>query len=315
VIHYLLFQSVVWTNIFLIDSVQVTTDSTDADSASMESAEASADSSADAPPSSLPVKNSSVSVPLVYPVVKNTTFSVGEKLTFKVRYGFIRAGAAVMEIKGESTLRNRRVYHIQTRAKSASGFDFIYKVEDVVDSFIDQEGLFSWKFQKRLREGGYKADLLVDYYPQDSLADVSFTRYKGKMKVYKQQNYQVKTPPFVLDVLASLYYVRTQPLEVGKSVFITNHDNRKIYELEVRVHQRDTVETEAGKFRCLLVEPVLKGEGIFKQKGRLKVWLTEDRFKIPVQMTSEIAVGHITTELEKIEGLPTNVPARLKADE
>jgi len=301
--------AIVLTNFMLIDTVKVTDDTSDTAPAVLEKAEYTPISVP------LPASDQSVSKVIIFPIVKNTTFQTGEKFTYKVRYGFIRAGTAVMEVVTETTINNRISYHIQTRAKSASGFDFIYKVEDVVDSYMDKDGLFSWKFHKRLREGGYKADLLVDYYPQDSLADVSFTRYKGKMKVTTQQNYKVKTPPFVLDVLASLYYVRTQDLEVGKSIYITNHDNKKIYDLEVKVYQKEIIETEAGKFRCVLVEPVLKGEGIFKQKGRLKIWLTDDRFKIPVQMTSEIAVGHITSELEKIEGIKGNIPARITSDE
>jgi hypothetical protein len=39
--------------------------------------------------------------------------------------------------------------------------------------------------------------------------------------------------------------------------------------------------------------------------------LTDDEYKIPVQMTSEVAVGHITTELEKIEGIKNKIPAQL----
>ena len=62
------------------------------------------------------------------------------------------------------------------------------------------------------------------------------------------------------------------------------------------------------------VEPLLKGEGIFKQKGRLLVWLTDDEYKFPVQMTSEVAVGHITTELEKIEGVKHKIPSLISND-
>ena len=73
----------------------------------------------------------------------------------------------------------------------------------------------------------------------------------------------------------------------------------------------ETINTAAGKFKCLKVEPLLKGEGIFKQKGRLLVWMTDDEYKIPVQMTSEVAVGHITSELEKIEGIKGKIPSRI----
>ena len=37
---------------------------------------------------------------LVYPKVENNAFHSGEKLTFKVRYGFVRAGTATMSVLG-----------------------------------------------------------------------------------------------------------------------------------------------------------------------------------------------------------------------
>jgi hypothetical protein len=252
---------------------------------------------------------------LIPPVVENNAFFVGEKLFFDISYGFIHAGTATMEVKEEKIINNKPVYHIQTTARSAAGFSWIYKVEDVIDSYVDRYGLFSWKFAKRLREGGYKADISVDYSPQDSIADVSFTRYKRRMRVVNKENYQVKTPPFVFDVLAAFYYSRTQDLEVGKSITIANHDNKKVYELEVKVYSKETIETDAGRFRCLFIEPLLKGEGIFKKKGRLKVWLSDDQYKIPVMMKSEVIVGHITTELDRIEGIPYEIPSLLTSNE
>ena len=98
-------------------------------------------------------------------------------------------------------------------------------------------------------------------------------------------------------------------LRIGDIVSMVNHDNKKVYDLEIHVYMREEIDTAAGTFRCLRIEPLLKGEGIFKQKGRLLVWVTDDEYKIPVQMTSEVAVGHITTELEKIEGIKHKLPA------
>jgi hypothetical protein len=243
---------------------------------------------------------------LVYPIVENNAFFVGEKLTFKVRYGFVRAGTATMSILKETELNGHPVYQIQTTAVSVSPFSWVYKVDDVVNSFIDKNGLFSWRFEKKIREGSYKMDLLVDYLPEDSLAKIHTIRYKDEIE---EKRYDVKVPPFAMDVLASFYYIRTKPLRIGDIISIVNHDNKKVYDLEIHVYMREEIDTAAGTFRCLRVEPLLKGEGIFKQKGRLLVWLTDDQYKIPVQMTSEVAVGHITTELEKIEGIKHKLPS------
>ena len=207
------------------------TDSTNSLSTKLDTTSASTDSvmidAAESPIQSEPEIIYPESLKLEYPVVKNEAFFVGEKLLFDISYGFIHAGTATMEVKPETILNEKPVYHIQTTARSASGFNWIYKVEDVIDSYIDKQGLFSWKFDKRLREGGYKADFLVDYFPEDSLARVSYIRYKRGMIITNQEKYTVKTPPFVLDVLAAFYYTRTQNLEIGHSIHITNHDNKK----------------------------------------------------------------------------------------
>lgn len=236
-------------------------------------------------------------------------FSVGEYLEFKIRYGFIVAGQATMSVKDSIILNGRPVYHIQTTANSVSTFDWIYKVRDEVNSFMDVQGLFSWKFSKKLREGSYKADLNVEYNPYDLFAYVTAIRYKDDKSV---KNYKVKIPPGVRDILAAFYYVRNLDLKVGQSQYLTNHDNKKVYNLEVKVHKEETIDVEAGKFKCLLIEPLLQGEGIFKQKGRLLVWMTNDKYKIPVQMTSEVVVGHITTELMKIKAPGYKITSRIK---
>ena len=68
----------------------------------------------------------------------------------------------------------------------------------------------------------------------------------------------------------------------------------------------------AGKFKCIKIEPRLKGEAIFKQKGRLWVWVTDDQYKIPVKMDSKVIVGSISTELKSIKNGPAEIPAQIK---
>ena len=226
-------------------------------------------------------------------------FKDGEILTFKIRYGFIRAGTAKMKVKTDTMESSRQVYHIQTTAKSSGTFSWIYKVNDVVNSYVDYVMFYPVRFEKKLREGNYKADLYTDYFPADSLAKVQTIRYTSRMKVKKEKSYDVKVPPFSQDVLSSFYFIRLKELEVGKSIFLTNHEKKKVYEMEVIVHRKETIEVEAGKFKCIVVEPIIRGEGLFKKKGSLRIWLTDDEKKIPVQMKSEVFVGDITTELIK----------------
>src|ERR1019366_7249426 len=107
-------------------------------------------------------------------------------------------------------------------------------------------------------------------------------------------------PQNVLDVLSSLYYVRSLPLEVGKSFTIDVHSGEKTWPLIVNVKKREKVKVKAGKFMCYRVEPVLREPGIFISKGKkLEVWLTADDRHMPVLMRSEVFIGHVSAELVK----------------
>lgn len=238
--------------------------------------------------------------------------TVGEELTFKIRYGFIKAGTATMSIVGLKNRDDKNLIHIKTTAGNLPGFGWIYKVNDEVNAYVDPVKLTPYYFEKKLREGTYYADLNVQYGQSDSTARVQFIRYRDDMSIKKKRTFNVKIPTDVFDILSAFYYIRTQPLEVGQSVYLSSHEKKKVYNLEVRVYKKETIETDAGKFRCLVVEPLLKGEGIFKQKGRLQIWLTDDEYKIPIQMTSEIIIGHITSELTDIKGISHDIPARIK---
>ncbi len=239
-------------------------------------------------------------------------FSTGEDLTFRIRYGFITAGIAHMRILPAEHKFNQDVWHIQTTAKNVPAFGWIYSVNDVINVLLDPVRLRPLYYEKKLREGTYKADLYVTYEHADSLARVKFIRYNSDMKVKKKEEFPVKIPADAFDVLSAFYYIRTLPLRVGESYYLTGHQKKKVYNLQVKVHRREELEVKAGTFNALVVEPMLKGEGIFKQKGRLLIWLTDDSLHIPIQMTSKVVVGHITSELTDMKGVPKHIPARVK---
>lgn len=219
--------------------------------------------------------------------VENNAFGVGEKLTFDINYGFINAGTATMEVVQVVEYEDRPCFQIVTRALSNSFFSTFYGVDDRVESIVDAVGLFSWRFEKRLREGSYEADRLCEVDQRKHLA------------FYK--NDTVVVPPFVQDALSALYYTRAQQLEIGKSVFVDNFTDGKLYPLEVKVHKKERITVEAGTFDCIVVEPLMKTVGVFKHSGKLTVWLTDDELKMPVLMKSKVLVGSISAELTDFE--------------
>jgi hypothetical protein len=107
--------------------------------------------------------------------------------------------------------------------------------------------------------------------------------------------------PGALDELSVLYYVRTQTLTPGNTVRARVFASRKNWDLEVNVLRRETLETALGRRETVVVEPLLKFDGIFQRKGRMIVWITDDAERIPVQMQSEIIIGSFFATLTRRE--------------
>ena len=219
--------------------------------------------------------------------IDNNAFQVGEHLIFDIVYGPITAGTATMTVQDTQWINGRACYHIVTTAESNSFFDNFFKVRDRVESFIDVGGIFTWKFEKHVQEGSYHVNRYAEY-----------DQVNGRVYTSKDT---ILIPRYTQDILSSFYYVRTVPLEIGKSFPVDNFSDGRVYPLKVKVHAKDRVKVPAGTFDCIVVEPILEGEGLFNQKGRLAIWLTDDEKKIPVLMKSKVLVGSIDAELREIK--------------
>jgi hypothetical protein len=211
-------------------------------------------------------------------------WKIGEYFQFSIDWNGLNGGSSLMQVQNFQTVDGRRCYRIVTKAESNSFVSRFYKVRDRAESSVDAESLYSRRFMKRLREGGYKKDVDVRFDQENRMA-----RY--------QNGKEFEVAPGVHDVLSAFYYVRTRPLPDGGKLSVPTHDNEKSYEMEVQVLRREKVEVPAGTFSCVVVEPKLKSEGIFKSKGSIHVWLTDDERRLPVMVRSQVPVGSISVRL------------------
>jgi hypothetical protein len=168
-------------------------------------------------------------------------------------------------------------------------FSLFFEVEDSVFSLMDVETLHTRHFEKHLREGNQQRDDVVVFDQERHTATYS----DGSV---------IEVPVEVQDVLSSLYFLRTRELDVGDTVVIQNHSDKKNYALEIRILRSETANVPAGKFECLVVEPILKASGLFQHQGRLTVWLTRDARHLPVMMKGRIIIGSVDAVLTEIKG-------------
>lgn len=224
--------------------------------------------------------------------VPNDSFGLGEYLKFSIGYGFITAGTATIAVADTQSYEDYLCYQIVTETASNGFFDNFYKVRDTSLSLMDVDGLYAHYFKKSLNEGSYH-----------SRREVNFD-YNSMLAHYRKDDNDPDTlelVPFTQDILSAMYYLRTQPMQVGEIWTVPTVPGDTLTELKVKVLGKEEVHVPAGKFDCLILEPLLTATGIFKSEGQIKVWVTDDRLHMPVLMKSKVIVGSIYAELEEFK--------------
>jgi hypothetical protein len=236
--------------------------------------------SADSDPAQKPIHNI---------VTVNHAFFSGEQLTYLISWSnIIDAGTAVMEVSEEKLTNGEKVYRIVSTARSSGLVSKFYKVNDMIESIIDSEHLYSLSYKLDQSHGKRKKKRTM-----------IFNQAKGTVVVDadgRQDTYS--TPPGIQDPLSSLYYIRTrQDFIVGKPMFVDVHDDDKNWAVEVQTIGREKIKTSFGKFNTIKVKTYPRYEGVFQHKGEIYIWFTDDERKIPVLMKSEITIGSIMATL------------------
>ncbi len=232
-------------------------------------------------------------------VTRRLPFGLGESLEYHVRYGFIPAGKARIAILDTVRVRGQLCYHGVSQARSARGFDPIFRVRDKIETWFDYDSLYTHRYHKKQHEGRYHDEKFVEYLYDERIARLTDDgEFKGDYPIPEQ----------IQDVLSAIFLVRTLTFAEDTTLVVPVHDIKKTYDLQVVIGKKKMIKTRAGKFECYVVEPRLESGGIFKKdkSARIWVWFTADDRKLPVLMQSKVFFGRITAELEKYTpGEPT----------
>jgi len=217
-------------------------------------------------------------------------FGVGERIEFSVGWGVINAGSSTLSVLDTVRVGGHLCWRIQSQAQSNEVLGKLYPVRDKVVTWMDTKGLFSRGLHKNLNEGTYKKVRDFSIQPERRMV----VKHKDGAPV---DTMRIRGP--VQDVLSAFYWVRTQPMAVGQVLEVEAVDDMKSYRLAVKVLARETVKLKSGSFDCFKIQPILLGEGLFKAKGEVFIWLTADERRIPVKMKSKIFIGAISASMTR----------------
>lgn len=209
-------------------------------------------------------------------------WGVGELLEYDLRFGKLRVGSASMEVADIQAIRGAETWHTVFKVR---GGNFIYRVNDLDESWIDTRTGNSLRYRQDHNEGQRKFERIFDMYPERGV-------------FIEEGDSAAASVPNPLDDGAFLYFIRTIPLEVGETYSFDRYFKPDRNPVTIRVLRKETIDVPAGRFPAIVIQPVIKAKGIFSEGGRAEVWLSDDANRIMLQMKSALSFGSLNLYLK-----------------
>ncbi len=230
-----------------------------------------------------PAAGQAPAVPSAAPVDPRTW--VGERLEYDAKFGFLNIGGAELQVAGLDTVRGDSTLHIRFLIR---GGNLLYRLHNEWDSWVALTDFTSRRFIQDHEEGNRRYRNAYDIFP-----DSGFYRREGVDSV-------LSTSALPLDDAAFFYFVRTVELEPGRRYEFHRYFKPDRNPVILEVVGRDTVDVPAGRFDCLVVRPIIKGGGIFKEQAEGRMWITNDARRLVVQIKSKFYFGSLTFRLTRL---------------
>lgn len=221
-------------------------------------------------------------------------FPYPEKLSYRIEWRMVTAGNAVLQLSHATP----NTWNIDLNLESAGLVSRWYRVLD-----------------------SYKAELQEQFCASNSILDAqegkrhTVTRLTFE-NTHHQVDYEehdllknstvkdaVPIAPCTYEVIGALAALRTLNLQPGKSATFPITNGKKLIWGKIDAQTKETISVAGKTYRVVRCEAFLFDNVLYKRKGRLFVWMTDDQDCLPVQLRAQMAfpIGAITLELEKHE--------------
>jgi len=209
--------------------------------------------------------------------------AVGERLLYDVKFSAVKVGSGFMEAVGYEPVRGINTLHVRFVVR---GGTFFYKVNDVLESWIDTAAFTSLRHKQDLSEGSRDRERNFEFFPE--------------RRVFSQdgrpEEAGVSNP---LDDGSFLYFVRRVPLAVGQTYEFNRYFRPDRNPVRIIVLRKERIRVPSGQYNTIVIQPIIKAKGLFSEGGKAQVWLTDDSARVMVQMKSSLPIGSLNLYLRE----------------
>jgi len=216
----------------------------------------------------------------------------GERLTYALRWGPVRAGTARLESLGRAEVNGREALHFVGTIQTDSFVAAIHNERNTWEGFTDLGMSRTLLYLRNQEEGGELNHARVVFDTEKNTATYCKIGHRCRPPIPIRSD--------TLDPVSCIFWFRNLLLRGISEARFHVSDGRTAVWVAAQVVGRDQLTTPAGTFTTIKVEATVeRGRGILSvnQTTKLLVWFTDNEERLPVMAQGELVFGPLIAEL------------------
>jgi hypothetical protein len=232
-----------------------------------------------------PVLNPSGSPPVSgTPLPSELPFKAGEQLNFNVFLGNApqAVGTATFQVRPRAKYFNRDGLLLSVKAQTSASASRIFFANDQINSYVDPNTLLPFRTELNLIEGRNRTNQI-------------FTIDQDRGSAATDKGVAIEIPVGTHDYISILYAMRSFNLAPPKRNAVTILVNNRARTLFITSLKRETI--QLGGRQVPAVQLSLTTDDPQADKYGLRLWVSEDRRRLPLRLTATTQLGPVRADL------------------
>ncbi len=224
-------------------------------------------------------------------------FPYAENLVYHITWRMVTAGQAAIKLTPTAT---KSGWDLNLDLQSLGLVNQLYRVQD------------SYKLSMNERFCGSTLNYEAQEGSHHTVTTMAFDSDRHKLTVTAKDmvanathNSEFDIPPCTYDIAGALLTLRASQLQPGMKYTIPITNGKKLANIRVEGLGKEKVAIKGVNYNTIRYETFIFDGLLYRRKGRLLIWVTDDATRLPVQMRFVFGfpLGDITLDLEKVEKL------------
>jgi hypothetical protein len=217
-------------------------------------------------------------------VLTGLPFSVGEQLNYNVYLASVTqpVGQASFQVRARTKYFNHDGLQLTAKAQTTNAAQRLFYANDQINSYVDPMTLVPFRTDLALVEG-----------PRRTVQTITFEQDRGTAII--GQGKRVEIPVGTHDYLSVMYALRSFNLAPPKRNAVSLLINNRPATLFVTSLKREVIELGGQKIPAIQLS--LTTDDPQPDKFALRLWVSDDRRRLPLRLTANTALGPLRADL------------------